>query len=188
MSPGAVGAPTVSIDRDSAANTCRDAANDATCPSEPTTRVDISSVCANAVDHCPANAVDQHRCDCDVDALLSGPLGDRKSQTDSSLARSHSSINTNYFEARNVASLEHKLIRSSLAPAIPAAYRRGVNMLRMYITLVGPAQGPSLTYAVILQDSLHTCSQQIMLPRLSYQQYQLYLTAKNSCWVSWPIR
>ncbi|KAI0219676.1 hypothetical protein LSAT2_028802 [Lamellibrachia satsuma] len=68
QSPGAVGAPTASIDRDSAATTCRDTVNDATCPSEPTTRVDISSVCANAVDqpHCPANAVD--RCDSDVDA------------------------------------------------------------------------------------------------------------------------
>ena len=188
-SPGAVGAPTVSIDRDSAANTCRDAANDATCPSEPTTRVDISSVCANAVDqhHCPANAIDQNRCDSDVDALLSGLLGDRKSQTDSSLARSHSSINTSSIEARNAASIEHKLIRSSLAPTIRAAYRRGVNMLRRYITSVCPAVGPSITHAVILQDSLRACSQQNMLIRLSYQHYQLYLTA-ISYRISWPIR
>ena len=48
---------------------CKDVANDATCSSEPTTHVDISSVCANAVD--------QYRCDSDVDALLSGLLGDR---------------------------------------------------------------------------------------------------------------
>ncbi|KAI0240085.1 hypothetical protein LSAT2_009196, partial [Lamellibrachia satsuma] len=46
QSSGAVEVPTASIDRDSAATTCRDAVNDETCPSEPTTRVDISSVCA----------------------------------------------------------------------------------------------------------------------------------------------
>ena len=99
QSPGAVGAPT--------ATTCRYAVNDPNCPSEPTTRVDISSVCANAVDqnHCPTNAVDQHRCDSDVDAILN----DRKSQKVSPLARSHSSVNTSSIEARNAASLEHQL-------------------------------------------------------------------------------
>ena len=45
------------------------------------------------------------RCDSDVDALLS----DRKSQKDSPLARSHSSVNTSSIEARNAASLEHQL-------------------------------------------------------------------------------
>ena len=140
QSPGANGAPTANIDRDSAATTCIDVVNDATCPSEPTTRVDISSVCANAVDqhHCRANAVDQHRCDSVVDALLSGLLGDQKSQTNSSLARSHSSINTSSNEARNAGSLEHQLIRASLAPTTRAANRRGVNMLRRHITSVCP--------------------------------------------------
>ena len=152
--------PTASTDGDSAATTCRDAVNDETYPSEPTTRVDISSVCANAVDqhhcpangvdqhHCPANAVDQHRCPAnavdqhrcvsDVDALLSGLLGDRKSQTDSSLARSHYSINISSIEARNAASLEHQLIRVSLAPTTRAADRSGVNTLRNDITSACP--------------------------------------------------
>ena len=140
QSSGAVGAPTASIDIDSTATTCRDAVNDETWPSEPTIRVDISSVCAKAVDqhNCPANAVDQHRCDSDVDALLSGLLGDRKSQTDSSLARSHSSINTSSVEARNAASLEDQLIRASIAPTTGAADRSGVNALRNYITSVCP--------------------------------------------------
>ena len=45
--------------------------------------------------------------DSDVDALLSGLLYDRTSQTYSSLARSNSSINTSSIEVRNAASLEH---------------------------------------------------------------------------------
>ena len=62
QSPVAVGAPTASIDIYSAATTRRDAVNNATCPSEPTTRVDISSVCVNVVD--------KHRCDSDVRSKL----------------------------------------------------------------------------------------------------------------------
>ena len=62
-----------------------------------------------------------------------------KSQTDSSLARSHSSINTSSIEARNAASLEqHQLIRASLAPTTLAADRSGVNTLRNYSTSVCP--------------------------------------------------
>ena len=178
--------PSACIDRDSAANTCRDAANDETCPSEPTTRVDISSVCANAVDqhhcpanavdqhhcptnavdqhHSPANAVDQHRCDSDVDALLSGLLGDRKSETDSSLARSHSSIKTRSIDASNAGSIGHQLIRASLAPTTRAVNSRGVNVLPTISHRSVLEQDPSLSHAVILQDSLHTCSQQMMLP------------------------
>ena len=87
--------------------------------------------------------------DSDFDALLNDLLGNRTSHTYSSLARSHSGNNASSSEARNAASLEHQLIRPSLAPTIRAAYRRGVNMLRRYITSVCPALGPFLTHAAI---------------------------------------
>ena len=65
-------------------------------------------------------------------------IAERKSQTDGTLAQSHSSSHTTAIEARSAARLEHECIRASLTPTTHAAYRRSVNMLRRYVTSVCP--------------------------------------------------
>ena len=62
----------------------------------------------------------------------------RESQTDSSLARPHSSHNHGPTKATGTAGLEQELIRASLAPTTRASYRRSVNMLRQYVSSACP--------------------------------------------------
>ena len=74
----------------------------------------------------------------DIDAVLSGLLGDRQSTTDGTVARCRSGQDSRVLETRSVATLEHDLIRASLAPTTRASYRRSVNMLRQYLSSVHP--------------------------------------------------